>query len=61
MLVINSLEKLKNSKLDNILTELRQAFHIEYGDRLTKIIPFGSQARNEAINDSDIDIFIVLK
>ena len=36
MLAINSIEKLKNSKLENILTELRQAFHIEYGDRLAK-------------------------
>ena len=61
MLVINSLEKLKNSKLENILTELRQAFHIEYGDRLAKIVLFGSQARNEAVNGSDIDILIVLK
>ena len=60
MLVINSLEKLKNSKLENILTELRQAFHIEYGERLAKIVLFGSQARNEAVNGSDIDILIVL-
>ena len=61
MLAINSLEKLNNSRLKNILTELRQVFHIEYGDRLAKIVLFGSQARNEAVNGSDIDILIVLK
>ena len=61
MLAINSLEKLNNSRLKNILTELRQAFHVEYGDRLAKIVLFGSQARNEAVNGSDIDILIVLK
>ncbi len=61
MLAINSLEKLQNSKLGNILTELSQAFYIEYGDRLAKIVLFGSQARNEAVNGSDIDILIVLK
>jgi predicted nucleotidyltransferase len=61
MLAINGLEKLKNSKLENTLTELRQTLHLEYGDRLVKIVLFGSQARNEAVNGSDIDILIVLK
>ncbi|MEI6430030.1 MAG: nucleotidyltransferase domain-containing protein [Pseudanabaena sp. ELA607] len=61
MLTIHSLEKLKTPKLENILAELRQALYLEYGDRLAKIVLFGSQARNEAVHGSDIDILVVLK
>ena len=33
----------------------------QYQDRLAQIILFGSQARNEAESESDIDLLIVLK
>ncbi len=32
-----------------------------YGDRLVKIILYGSQARGDAKPDSDIDVLVVLK
>jgi predicted nucleotidyltransferase len=60
MLTIHSINKLKNPELEKILSELRQALHLEYGDRLAKILLFGSQARNAAVDGSDIDILVVL-
>ncbi|MHC5610268.1 MAG: nucleotidyltransferase domain-containing protein [Nostoc sp.] len=32
-----------------------------YGDRLVKMVLFGSQARGEASKDSDIDVLVVLE
>jgi uncharacterized protein len=54
-------DPLINSKLHNILTELKRALQITYGHRLAQLILFGSQARGEVVNDSDIDILVVLK
>jgi uncharacterized protein len=48
-------------KLNLLLQELHQSLKIFYGDRLTNLILFGSQARRDATEDSDIDILIVLK
>ncbi|MEG4285860.1 nucleotidyltransferase domain-containing protein [Microcoleus sp. A006_D1] len=50
-----------NDKLQTILTELRDQFELLYGDRLTKMILYGSQARGDAHPDSDIDVLVVLK
>lgn len=50
-----------NEKLKAILAELRSHFEQIYGDRLVKMILFGSQARGEANFDSDIDVLVVLK
>jgi predicted nucleotidyltransferase len=44
-----------------ILNELKQELQELYGDRLVKLILFGSHARGEANPDSDIDLLIVLK
>lgn len=49
-----------NEALATILQELRETLVAVYGERLFQIILFGSQARNEASADSDIDILIVL-
>ena len=46
--------------LNQILTRLRDHFQITYGDQLVHLILFGSQARQEANLDSDIDILVVL-
>ena len=43
----------------NYLTEHKEQFKKDFG--ITKIGFFGSYARNEAKNDSDIDILIELK
>ena len=44
-----------------VLEELQQALINFYGDRLSKLILFGSQARHESTADSDIDILLILK
>ncbi|NJK67173.1 MAG: nucleotidyltransferase domain-containing protein [Microcoleus sp. CSU_2_2] len=50
-----------NDKLKTILTELRSHFEQLYGDRLTQMVLYGSQARGDADPDSDIDVLVVLK
>ena len=44
-----------------ILAELKREFEAIYGDRLVKLVLFGSHARGEATPDSDIDVLVVLK
>ena len=44
-----------------ILQELQEALRNFYGDRLSNLILFGSQARHESTADSDIDILLILK
>jgi predicted nucleotidyltransferase len=50
-----------NPKLKAILAELRSRFETLYGDRLVRLILYGSQARGDAEPDSDIDVLVVLK
>jgi predicted nucleotidyltransferase len=44
-----------------LLNELKRDLQELYGDRLVKLILFGSHARGEANLDSDIDLLAVLK
>ena len=46
--------------LKAILTELRTRFQELYGERLVQMILFGSQARGDAEDGSDIDVLVVL-
>lgn len=50
-----------NEKLTSLLEELRQGLKDLYGERFVRLILFGSQARNEATEDSDIDVMVVLR
>jgi predicted nucleotidyltransferase len=50
-----------NPKIKVVLAELRASFEREYGERLVKLILFGSHAREDAEAGSDIDILVVLK
>ncbi len=50
-----------SKKLAKILTGLRRQLKTLYGDRLTQVILYGSQARGDAQPGSDIDVLIVLK
>ena len=41
--------------------EARQRLEDLYGDRLVRLVLYGSQAREEAHADSDVDVIVVLK
>ncbi|MBU1706301.1 nucleotidyltransferase domain-containing protein [bacterium] len=49
------------TETQNILKELRQRLEALYGERLERLVLFGSRARGEAEEDSDIDVLVVLK
>ncbi|MEO1393932.1 MAG: nucleotidyltransferase domain-containing protein [Cyanobacteria bacterium J06634_5] len=51
---------MEHPQLQEILSQLKQHLHNIYGERLTSLVLFGSQARQEATTDSDIDVLIVL-
>jgi predicted nucleotidyltransferase len=48
-------------KLEKIISEFRQALEKIYGDKLINLVLYGSQARGDATEDSDIDIMVILK
>jgi len=47
--------------LHEILREFRQGLERIYGPRLAGVVLFGSQARGDALPDSDIDVMVVLE
>ncbi|WP_017295188.1 nucleotidyltransferase domain-containing protein [Geminocystis herdmanii] len=52
---------IKNKHLELIITTLKDEFTNIYKQRLAQLILFGSQARGDAREYSDIDILVVLK
>ncbi|HEY9643032.1 MAG TPA: nucleotidyltransferase domain-containing protein [Coleofasciculaceae cyanobacterium] len=49
------------SQLKIMLQEFREALESLYGDRFIQLILYGSHARHEATEDSDIDVMVVLR
>ncbi len=52
---------MRAARLDQILQEFRRGVEQIYGSRLVEMVLFGSQARNDAQPDSDIDVMLVLE
>jgi predicted nucleotidyltransferase len=46
---------------DPILTQFREALNEIYGDRIDRVVLFGSRARGDERPDSDYDIAVFLK
>ena len=46
---------------DGFLRDLRQRLAAHYGERLVRAVLFGSHARGEATEDSDVDVLVVLE
>ena len=49
------------STVKTIVKELRRRLERHYGQRLCKVILYGSQARGDAQAGSDIDVLVVLE
>jgi len=52
---------MRAARLDTILREFRDGLEQIYRSRLVRVVLFGSQARDEAEPDSDIDVMLVLR
>lgn len=48
------------SELQEVLKDVRNASELLYGDKLNRIILYGSYARGDNADESDVDIMIVL-
>jgi predicted nucleotidyltransferase len=44
----------------SILTDLRSRLTELYGARIDRLLLFGSKARGDAVEDSDVDVLVVL-
>jgi uncharacterized protein len=49
-----------NEQVKQIIREFMQKAQGLYGDRLRQVLLYGSCARNDATNESDIDLAVVL-
>ena len=50
----------KTAEITEILRELRQRLNSLYGENLRQLILYGSHARGEATEGSDVDLLVVL-
>jgi len=53
--------QMQHQKLPEIIASIQNWFRTYYGEQAVQIILYGSQAREEAKPDSDIDLLIVMK
>jgi predicted nucleotidyltransferase len=50
-----------DSHIQSALDELRRGFEETYGQRLTRLVLYGSQARGDAAPGADLDILVLLR
>ena len=50
-----------NAALAPALQQLRAGLEAQYGDRLDRVLLYGSQARGDAGPESDVDVLVVLE
>ena len=55
-LIMDRMEK----KIERIVKEIKRYLKDKYGDNIRKVILYGSHARGEATEDSDVDVMIVV-
>jgi len=60
-MVASSDHCLADEKLKVVLARLRASFEALYGQRLVRMMLFGSHARGDAVSGSDIDVLVVLR
>ncbi len=49
-----------DEKVERILKEIKRHLKGRYGDGIRKVILYGSYARGEATEDSDVDVMVVV-
>jgi len=49
------------NRLERVLAEYREQLRAVLGDDLDSVVLFGSQARREATDESDIDVLCIMK
>ena len=49
-----------DEKVEKILKEIKRYLEEKYGDKIKKVILYGSYARGEATEDSDVDVLVVV-
>lgn len=54
------MEKIKDENIRNMLLELAESLHHVYGEKLKRVVLYGSVARGTQTVDSDIDVMILV-
>ncbi len=57
---MKSKEMIKASNIYGLLSEIKDGLQHIYGDKLRKVILYGSYARSEEANGSDVDLMALL-
>lgn len=57
---MKSKEMIKDSNIYGLLNEIKDGLQHIYGDKLRKVILYGSYARSEEANGSDVDLMALL-